>query len=58
MRNHNLRYGAKIRKMITPSKPHFHYIKVGYMRVFTAWTCLHDEIKEYGILEFGMDLTK
>ena len=32
MGNHNLCFGAKIRKIVYPSKPQFCYIKVGFIR--------------------------
>ena len=42
MRTHNLCFGEKIRKIVYPCIPHFHYIKVGFMGVFNPQTCYPD----------------
>ena len=41
---HNLCFGAKIRKYVYPSKPHFFYIKVGCKVVFITRTCYPDGV--------------
>ena len=44
---HNLRFGAKIRKIGIPCISQFCYIKVGYTGVYIACTCtcFHDMVK-------------
>ena len=46
---HNVCFGSKIKKI---GIPQFYYIKVGYKGVFIAWTCFHDEFKDYGSVLF------
>ena len=42
--NHNLCFGAKIRKLVYPCKPQFYYIKVGCKGVFITRTCYPDRV--------------
>ena len=44
---HNLCFGAKKRKYVYPSKPHYFYVKVGCKGVLIKRTCFRD----------GLDLT-
>ena len=38
---HNLCFRTKLRKICTPVKPQFKYIKVGYKGVYITYTCKH-----------------